>query len=127
MDGRPGARMTDVVRPDVKLPAPAKLRAALERRGQMVLDVQLKQGVPVAYNGLGIGARVVTPSDPVGIALGVTETTGALQIEHETCTAEGAPVEHSTDTFLPHSLDLHVVRSARAVRPVPAIARGPRS
>ena len=126
MDGRPGARMTDVVRPDVKLPAPAKLRAALER-GQMVLDVLLKQGVPVAYNSLRIGARVVTPSDPVGIALGVTETTGALQIEHETCTAEGAPVEHSTDTFLPHSLDLHVVRWLEDVPPVPAIARGPRS
>ena len=125
MDGRPGARMTDVVRPDVKLPAPAKLRAALER-GQMVLDVLLKQGVPVAYNSLRIGARVVTPSDPVGIALGVTETTGALQIEHETCTAEGAPVEHSTDTFLPHSLDLHVVRWLEDVPPGPASARGPR-
>ena len=126
MDGRPGARMTDVVRPDVKLPAPAKLRAALER-GQMVLDVLLKQGVPVAYNSLRIGARVVTPSDPVGIALGVTETTGALQIEHETCTAEGAPVEHSTDTFLPRSLDLHVVRWLEDAPPVPAIVRAARS
>ena len=60
MDGQPGARMLDVVRPDVKLPAPAKLRAALER-GQMVLDVLLKQGVPVAYNTCRIGARVVAP------------------------------------------------------------------
>ena len=63
----------------------------------------------------------------MGIALGVTETTGALEIEHETCTAEGAPVEHSTDTFLPRSLDLHVVRWLEDVPPVPAIARGPRS
>jgi GntR family transcriptional regulator len=126
MDGRPGARMTDVVRPDIELPSPAKLRAALER-GQMVLDVLLKQGVPVAYNSLRIGARVLTPDDPVGKQLGVTETTGALQIQHETCTAEGAPVEHSSDIFLPHSLDLHVVRWLEDVPPVPAIGRAGRS
>src|SRR5215217_3004716 len=80
MDGRPGARMADVVRPDIELPPPAKLRAALER-GEMVLDVLLNQGVPIAYNSLRIAARVLTPDDPLGIALGVTETTGALQIE----------------------------------------------
>jgi len=126
MDGLPGARMADVVRPGVPLPSPAKLRAALER-GQMVLDVLLKHGVPVAYNSLRIGARVLTPEDPVGIALGVKETTGALQIEHETCTAEGSPVEHSSDIFLPHSLDLHVVRWLEDVPPVPAISRAARS
>ena len=125
MDGRPGARMTDVVRPDVRLPAPAKLRAALER-GQMALDVLLKQGVPVAYNSLRIGARVIAPDDPLGIALNVAETTAALQIEHETCTAEGSPVEHSSDIFLPHSLDLHVVRWLEDVPPVPAIGRAAR-
>ena len=48
MDGQPGARMRDVVHPDIELPAPAKLRQALER-GEMVLDVLLRQGVPVAY------------------------------------------------------------------------------
>jgi DNA-binding GntR family transcriptional regulator len=122
MDGRPGAQMTDVVRPDIGLPAPAKLRSTLER-GKMVLDVLLKQGVPVAYNSLRIGARVLTPDDAVGKALGVTETIGALQIEHETCTADGAPVEHSTDIFLPRSLDLHVVRWLEDVPPVPSIVR----
>ncbi len=125
MDGQPGALMTDVVRPGTQLPPPAKLRQALER-GQMVLDVLLKQGVPVAYNRSRIDARVLTRDDPVGIALGVTETTGALEIEHETCTAEGAPVEHSSDIFLPRSLDLHVVRWLEDVPPVPAIGRGPR-
>ena len=40
-----------------------------------------------------------------------------------TCTAEGAPVEHSTDIFLPRSLDLHVVRWLEDVPPVPAIGR----
>ena len=122
MDGRPGARMEDVVRPDIELPAPAKLRSIL-KGGQMVLDVLLKQGVPVAYNSLRIQPRVLGPDDEIGVALGVKEPTGALEIDHETCTAEGAPVEHSSDIFLPRSLDLHVVRWLEDVPPVPAIAR----
>jgi GntR family transcriptional regulator len=126
MDGQPGARMTDVVRPDVELPAPTKLRQALER-GQMVLDVLLKSGVSVAYNRSHISPIVVGPGDAAGEALGVTDTTAALQIEHVTCTAEGTPVEHSVDIFLPRSLDLHVVRWLEDVPPVPAIGRAARS
>jgi GntR family transcriptional regulator len=122
LDGSPGAHMRDVVHPDIKLPSPAKLRQALSR-GQMVLDVLLKQGVPVAYNRSHIVARVLTPGDPVGKALGVTETIAALEIEHVTCTADGAPLEHSIDTFLPRSLDLHVVRWLEDVPPVEAIGR----
>lgn len=122
MDAQPGALMRDVVHPDIDLPAPAKLRQSLER-GQMVLDVLLKQGVPVAYNRSHIAARVLTADEPVGIALGATGTTAALEIEHVTCTAEGAPVEHSTDIFLPRSLDLHVVRWLEDVPPVPPIGR----
>jgi DNA-binding GntR family transcriptional regulator len=120
MDGEPGAHMHDVVRPDIELPAPAALRRTLER-GKMVLDVLLGQGVPVAYNTLNIVARVLTGEEPVGKALGLTETTAALEIEHSTCTADDTPVEHSTDTFLPRSLDLHVVRWLEDVPPVPAI------
>jgi DNA-binding GntR family transcriptional regulator len=89
-----------------------------------VLDVLLKQGIPVAYNRSHIVARVLTQRDRIGKALGVTETTAALEIEHVTCTAEGAPVEHSVDTFLPRSLDLHVVRWLQDMPPVPAIGRG---
>jgi DNA-binding GntR family transcriptional regulator len=68
-------------------------------------------------------ARLLTRRDRVGRALGVTETTAALEIEHVHCTAEGAPVEHSTDIFLPRSLDLHVVRWLEDTPPVPAIGR----
>jgi DNA-binding GntR family transcriptional regulator len=123
MDGQPGARMRDVVHPEVELPSPARLRQTLER-GEMVLDVLLRQGVPVAYARTHVMARVLTRRDRVGRALGVTETTAALEIEHVTCTAEGAPVEHSTDIFLPRSLDLHVVRWLEESPPVPAIGRG---
>jgi GntR family transcriptional regulator len=122
MDGAPGAHMRDVVHPSVKLPPPSKLRHALER-GQMVLDVLLKQGVPVAYNRSHIMARVLTKRDPIGKALAVAATTAALEIEHVTCTAEGAPVEHSVDTFLPHSIDLHVVRWLEDLPPMTAIER----
>jgi DNA-binding GntR family transcriptional regulator len=122
MDGQAGARMRDVVRPDIRLPPPAKLRQALER-GQMVLDVLLKQGVPVSHNRSHIRPRVLTGRDRVGKALGVSKATAALEIEHVTCIADGAPVEHSTDIFLPRSLDLHVVRWLEEVPPVPAIRR----
>src|SRR6478672_3340349 len=74
MDGAPCAHMRDVVDPRVTLPPPSKLRRALER-GQMVLDVLLRQGVPVAYNRSHIVARVLTKRDPIGRALEVTGTT----------------------------------------------------
>jgi len=125
MDGAPGAHMHDVVRPDIELPAHATLKRTLER-GKMVLDVLLDEGVPVAYNTLNIQAHVLTGAEPVGKALGITETTAVLEIEHSTCTADDTPVEHSTDTFLPRSLDLHVVRWLEDVPPVPAIVRSGR-
>ena len=122
MDGEPGAWMRDVIHPDVELPAPSRLRQALER-GQMVLDVLLKGGVPVAYTRAHIRARVLTKGDRVGKALGVEDTVAALEIDHVTCTAEGTPVEYSTDIFLPRSLELHVMRWLEDVPPVPAIGR----
>jgi DNA-binding GntR family transcriptional regulator len=126
VDGQPGAWMRDAVHPDVELPPRARLRASLER-GEMVLDVLLKEGVPVAYTRAHISARVLTRRDRVGRALDVSETVAALEIDHVTCTAEGNPVEHSTDIFLPRSLDLHVMRWLEEVPPVPAIGRGPRA
>jgi hypothetical protein len=125
MDGAPGGWMRDVVHPDVELPARSRVRQALER-GQMVLDVLLKCGVPVAYTRAHITARVLTKRDRVGSALDVKDTVAALEIDHVTCTAEGTPVEHSTDIFLPRSLDLHVMRWLEDVPPVPAIGRGGR-
>jgi GntR family transcriptional regulator len=122
LDGQPASWMRDVVNPEVKMP-PERIRQALER-GDMVLDVLLEHGVPVAYTRAHIMARVVTKRDRVGRALGVAETTAALEIEHVTCTAEGSPVEHSVDIFLPQSLDLHVMRWLEDLPPVPAIGKG---
>jgi GntR family transcriptional regulator len=122
MDGQPGAWMRDVVPPDVEMPSPAQLRQALER-GEMVLDVIRRQGVPVAYTRAHISARVLTRRDRVGRALAVSDTVAALEIDHVTCTAEGSPVEQSVDVFLPRSLDLHVMRWLEDLPPVPAIGR----
>jgi GntR family transcriptional regulator len=126
MDGQRGSYMRDVVHPEVELPAPGRMRQALER-GEMVLDLLLRQGVPVAYTRAHISARVLTKRDRVGRALGVGETVAALEIDHVTCTAEGTPVMHSTDIFLPRSIDLHVMRWLEDMPPVPAIARNARA
>ena len=114
--------MRDVVRPGVPLPPPARLRRALER-GDMVLDVLLGEGVPVAYARTHVTARLVTRRDRIGRALGMRATTAALELQHETCTAEGSAVEHSTDVFLPGSLGVHVLRWLEDQPPVPAIGR----
>ena len=126
MDGDPGAWMRDVVHPSVELPAPQRIKSLLEK-GEMVLDILLKQGVPVAYTRAHITARVLTKQDRIGKALGVDDPVAALDIDHVTCTAEGAPVEHSTDIFLPRSLDLHVLRWLEDMPPVPAIGRASRA
>jgi len=122
LDGQPGAWMRDVVHPEVAMPPAVELRQALER-GEMVLDVIRKQGVPVAYTRAHISARLLTRRDRVGRALAVSDTVAALEIDHVTCTAEGAAVEHSVDVFLPRSLDLHVMRWLEELPPVPSISR----
>lgn len=122
LDGDAGAWMRDIVHPDVGLPPPGRLRKLLEG-GDMVLDVLLKHGVPVAYTRLHITARLLTKRDRIGKALAVEENVAAIEIDHVTSTAEGAPVEHSTDVFLPRSLDLHVMRWLEDMPPVPPIER----
>jgi GntR family transcriptional regulator len=126
IDGEPGAWMRDVVHPDVELPSTTRIRSLLEK-GEMVLDILLNQGVPVAYTRAHITARVLTKRDRLGKALAVEDPVAALEIDHVTCTAEGTPVEHSNDIFLPRSLDLHVMRWLEDMPPVPAIARGTRA
>jgi DNA-binding GntR family transcriptional regulator len=122
MDGQRGSWMRDVVHPRFELPAPSRLRQMLER-GDMVLDVLLGEGIPVAYTRAHILARVLTRRDRVGKALAVGETLAAIEIDHVTSTAEGSPVMHSVDVFLPNSIDLHVMRWLEDLPPVPAISR----
>src|SRR5688572_22412207 len=83
MDGEPGAWMRDMVHPNIELPPPTRIRSQLEK-GEMVLDILLKQGVPVAYTRAHITARVLTKRDRIGKALEVDDPVAALEIDHVT-------------------------------------------
>jgi hypothetical protein len=124
MDGEPGAWMRDVVHPDVELPSTSRIRAHLEK-GEMMLDLLLNAGTPVAYTRAHLRPRA-QEARPDRKALEVDEPVAALEIDYVTCRAEGAPVEHSTDTLLLRSPGLHVMRWLEDMPPVPAIGRGPR-
>src|SRR5688500_14472668 len=86
MDGEPGAWMRDVVHPRVELPSTSRIKSMLEK-GEMVLDILLEQGVPVAYTRAHITARVLTKRDRIGKALAVDDPVAAIEIDHVTCTA----------------------------------------
>ena len=76
----------------------------------MVLDVLLSHELPVAYARTQIKPRLLTGRDRIGAALGVRRSTAGLEIGHVICSGEQLPLQHSTDVFLPQTLDLHVMR-----------------
>ncbi len=121
LNGQPAVHMRDVVRPGLDLPPPARLRRDLES-GQMVLDVLLAHELPVAYARTQIRPRLLTGRDRLGAALGVRRTSAALEIGHVICSGEQRVLQHSTDVFLPHTLDLHVMRWLGDPPPVRSIA-----
>jgi DNA-binding GntR family transcriptional regulator len=122
LDGVPGGHMLDVVRPDVPLPSRFELGAAL-RRGQMMLDVLLAQGVAVSFARAHIKPRLVRGSGAIGKALQLSGSTAALELEYNMCTSKGATVQYSVDIFLAGGLDLYVIRGMDQRPPVPAIDR----
>ncbi|HEX4804599.1 MAG TPA: UTRA domain-containing protein, partial [Conexibacter sp.] len=115
-DGEPAAVMEDVVHPDVPLPPRARLRAALQR-GDMVLDVLVGQGVPIAFANTRILPRLLTPPEPGAVALGVAEPTATLELEATYHLTTGATVLRSRDLFAPERIDLHVMRWLDVRRP----------
>jgi GntR family transcriptional regulator len=115
-DGMPAAVMEDVVHPDVELSPPARLRAALQR-GDMVLDVLIDRGVPLAFANTRILPRLLSPQEVGGVALGVDETTATLELEATYHLTTGAVVQRSRDLFAPERLDLHVMRWLDVQRP----------
>ena len=109
VDKAPAAHMRDWIHPSVPLPGLEKLKAAIER-GQMMLDVVIEAGVPVAFARTGIRPRLLEPDDEVGGALGVSRTTGALEITETIHVNDGDAVQYSIDVFPPGAIDLHVLR-----------------
>jgi GntR family transcriptional regulator len=115
-DGQPAARMVDTIRPDVGLPAEARLRRALER-GEMVLDVLIGEGVPVAYAATAILPRLVTARERLGRELGIHRPTAVLELAEVFHSTSGEVLYASSDIFAPTGLGLHVLRWLEAARP----------
>ncbi len=121
-DGSPAAVMFDVVHPEVELPSTARLERRLEA-GQMVLDVLIERGVPVAFARTRVMPCLVTPREQLGKALGARRTIAALELA-ELFYAGGEPVAYARDLFAPGALDVHVIRSLDATSPTPIVAAG---
>jgi GntR family transcriptional regulator len=122
--GEPAAYMADVVHPDIELPGEAALRRAFER-GEMILDVLLQHGVPIAFATTRVMPRLITPRERVGQLFGVRRTTAALELEEIIHVTSGEVVHHSRDLFGPGGMDLHVVRGLDVERPAAVNAAEP--
>jgi GntR family transcriptional regulator len=114
--GEAAAYMTDVVHPDIQLPSAAAMRRAFER-GEMIMDVMLAQGVPIAFATTRVLPRLIGPRDRVGRLFGVSRTTAVLELEETIHVTSGDVVHHSRDLFGPGGVDLHVVRALDVERP----------
>jgi GntR family transcriptional regulator len=125
-DGEPVAMMRDIVRPGVSLPPEKRLRRAIEG-GEMVLDVLLEQGVPIAFAVTHVRPRLITARDRAGRALRIQGATAVLELEEIMHLASGEAVQHSSDMFAPGGIDLQVRRNLVVAAPAPlvrAVARG---
>lgn len=108
--------MTDVLPADL-IPA-AKVRECLSSH-QMVLDLLLDEGIPVAFSEVEVSAALLHPGERAGTFLGLTQPTAALMLT-ETMYRDGAgsaedrPVQWSRNYFLPGRLSLRLVRDTPA-------------
>lgn len=110
LDGRPNAVMTDILHPDVSLPSGSELDARL-RDGEMIIDVLVAQGLPIAFSSTTIRPILVHPDDENGRRLEVETPVAALELEETVHLATGEAVQRSVDVFGPGGLDLHVIRA----------------
>lgn len=118
LDGEPAAWMIDVIPADV-IPA-AKVTERLSSH-QMVLDLLLDEGIPVAFSEVEVSTALLDPGRPAGRFLGLTQPTAALMLTETmyldgAVSAEGRPVQWSRNFFLPGKLSLRLVRDAPADR-----------
>jgi GntR family transcriptional regulator len=119
-DNVPVAVMTDVVHPNVALPAEAELRKALER-GEMVLDVLIAMGVPVTFSRTHVTPTLLSPRERAGQMLGITTVTAALELDELIYAGRDERVAYSRDLFAPGGLEVTVMRSLELARPAPVV------
>jgi GntR family transcriptional regulator len=116
LDGEAAAWMIDVLPADV-IPA-AKVRECLSSH-QMVLDLLLDEGIPVAFSEVEVSAALLGPGQPAGTLPGLDQAAAALVLTEtmyldSASFAEGRPVQWSRNYFLPGKLSLRLVRETPA-------------
>src|SRR5690242_5043228 len=116
LDGEPVAWMIDVLSADL-IPA-AKVRQLLSP-GQMMLDLLLDEGIPVAFTEVEISTALLNPGRPPGDLLRLSRPAAALLLTEtmyldSAVSAEGRPVQWSRNYFLPGKLSLRLVRDTPA-------------
>ena len=108
-DGLPAAYMRDFLHFDLELPDLVVVRRAI-KRGRMMLDVLIDQGMPIAFARTQVRPRLIEPGSEIGKALGLSRITAMLELTELMHLAEGAAVQYSINVFVPGSIDLHVIR-----------------
>lgn len=106
------AHMRDIVHPDITIPPADELRSALED-GNMMLDVLVGHGVPIAFARTHVNPRLVEPDSRLGQALEASRVTATLELVEVMHLADGKAVQYSIQVFRPGSIDLHVMRSLK--------------
>ena len=119
--GAPVAVMFDVVHPQIALSAD-DLRGALTR-GQMVLDVLIEIGVPVAYARTRVMPTLLTARDRAGKQLGIRSTTAGLELEELIFAGRDDRVAYSRDLFAPGGIEVMVMRSLESATPARVAGR----
>ena len=118
LDGEPAAWMIDVLPADL-IPA-AKVRQLLSP-SQMMLDLLLDEGIPVAFSEVEISTALLDRGQLAGASLGLNQPAAALLLTEtmyldSAVAAEGRPVQWSRNYFLPGKLSLRLVRDTPANR-----------
>ena len=117
-DGEIAAWMIDVIPADLM---PAGTLTERLTPHQMVLDLLLDEGIPVAFSEVEISTALLDPGQPAGVSLGLSQPTAALMMTEtmyldNAASAEGHPVQWSRNYFLPGKLSLRLVRDMPANR-----------
>src|SRR5207237_9674359 len=112
-----GATGMDTIDTEAVQCVDARPRKAMEG-GDMVIDVLVAEGVPVAYADTRIVPRLTSARERIGKALGLTGTTAVLELHETYHITSGEIVHFSTDIFAPGVLELHVIRWIESSTPV---------
>lgn len=110
VNGRPNAVMVDIVHPDVPLPPLAEIDESL-KQGNMILDILVAHGLPIAFSSTSIRPVLIGPDDERGRLLEVRDITAAIELEETVHLTTGEAVQRSHDLFGPGGLELHVIRA----------------